>query len=42
MKIFFVLIVKNVIKIENSMLHQIYARYKRNVKKENCSFQKNL
>ena len=38
----FVLIVKNVIKMKNSILHKIYAEYIKNVKKKNCSCQKDL
>ena len=28
--------------MKNSIMHQIYARYEKNVKKENCLFQKDL
>ena len=40
--IVFVSIVKNVVKNEKFFLHQIYARYGKNVKKQNCSFQNDL
>ena len=40
--IVFVLIVKKLTKMENSILHIICARYEKNVRKENCSFQKGL
>ena len=38
----FVLIMKNVIKIKNSIFRTNSATYKNNVKKQNCSFQTDL